>query len=461
MKTNNIGHNNPPKNERKSVDYLISLRQKIDSKKVKCMHPRLVDDKYKPTQISDTEVNGFHAICTRPGVIAFHVRHAGKKYKCGDYLGTSTSITNSREMALKFIEAIRLGKDPEKVRKENEEKPTFGTVVEMLLKDKDYLSNFKKGMSRNQFVWRLNTYFLHNAKRPDLRKFIIKNHVDLDLKNLKIDSVTKEDLMRFYNVIKKRGTRGVIANRCLEDTRAIFKFAIKKKYCETNPAKYSKKGDKLVEEMHRIETIDPYSLEEQLRLKVTFTKQHKDPRLLVASRALNLILSVGARNRSEIYNAKWKNIITKGNKYYLHIPDSKTGKKSYRLNEEALSIVKELRDYKEKKDHPLNIPMRDMRSRYLFPSVRKKSSKIHITDIRKSFRKLCEMASVRVLPIYMLKHSYWTLADLPTEEMQKYGGWESASAPLIYKAYTDKKEDEINDTVNDKMLVFRNARAAQ
>jgi hypothetical protein len=71
------------------------------------------------------------------------------------------------------------------------------------------------------------------------------------------------------------------------------------------------------------------------------------------------------------------------------------------------------------------------------------------------------MAGVRVLPIYMLKHSYWTNVDLPVEEMQEYGGWKSASAALAYKAYTSEKEDKINNTVNEKMSVFRNARAAQ
>ena len=71
------------------------------------------------------------------------------------------------------------------------------------------------------------------------------------------------------------------------------------------------------------------------------------------------------------------------------------------------------------------------------------------------------MANIRVLPIYMLKHSYWTNIDLPVDQMQDYGGWKSASAALIYKAYTSEKETQINDVVNDKMAVFKNARAAQ
>ena len=465
MKIDKIGHNNPPKNEKKNVDYLISLRVNIDSKKVKAMQPKVLNHGkksfYKATQISDSQINGFYAVCTRPGYISFHVRHKGKKYKCGNYLGTSNSITNARDLARKFIGAIKLGTDPETVRTENATKPTLGRVVEELLKDREYLQNFKVGMSRDQLVWRLNTYFLHKAKDKNLRKFILANRSNLDLKNLKIDAVTKEHLMSFYNVVRTRGTKGIIANKCLQDTRSIFKYAIKKKYCTTSPATYNEKEDKLVVGKHRIETIDPYTLDEQIKLKQQFSKQHKDPRLLVASRASNLTLSVGARNKSEIYNAMWKDIIVKNNKTYLYKNDRKNGEKSYRLNEEAIAIIDELRSYKDKKKHPLNIPMRDMRSRYLFPSVRSKGKKVHITDIRKSFKKLCEMAGVRVLPIYMLKHSYWTQVDLPVEDMQKYGGWKSPSAALAYKAYTSEKEDKINDTVNDKMLVFRNARAAQ
>ena len=467
MKNDKIGHNNPPKNEMKSVDYLISLRVNIDSKKVKSMRPKVgADGKYRATQISDSQINGFYAVCTRPGVISFHVRHAGKKYKCGNYLGTSNSITNARDLARKFIAAIRLGTDPATVRIENATKPTLGQVVEKLLKDNEYLQNFKVGMSRDQLVWWLNTYFLHKAKDKNLRKFILINHSGLDLKSLKIDAITKEDLMRFYNIVKRRGSKGIIANRCLEDTRVIFKYAIKQNYCKISPATYNKKEDKLVVAKHRIETIDPYSLDEQLKLKKVFEIQHKDPRILVASRALNLTLSVGARNKSEIYKVQWKNITRKKDKDgktkdYLHCSDSKTGEKDYRLNEEALFIIDELQSYKDKKGHPLNIPMRDMRSRYLFPSIHTKGKKRYITDIRKSFKKLCAMAGVRVLPIYMLKHSYWTNVDLPVEEMQEYGGWKSASAALAYKAYTSEKEDKINNTVNEKMSVFRNARAAQ
>ena len=442
MKNEKIGHNNPPKNEKKNVDYLMSLRVSIDSKKVKAMQPKLINEGnksyYKATQISDSQVNGFYAVCTRPGYISFHVRHKGKKYKCGNYLGTSNSITNARELARRFIGAIKLGTDPETIRAEYATKPTLGQVVEELLKDKTYLQNFKAGNSRYQLKWRLNTYFLHNAKDPGLRKFILNNRSQLDLKNIKIDAVTKDHLMNFYNVVKTRGTKGVIANKCLQDTRSIYKYAI-----------------------YRIETIAPYSLDEQLKLKEQLTKQHIDPRVLVASRALNLVLSVGARNKSEVYNAKWKNIIVKEEKTYLHVEDSKTGPKDYRMNEEAISIIDELRSFKEKVDHPLNIPMRDMRSRYLFPSVRTSGKKIHITDIRKSFKKLCAMANIRVLPIYMLKHSYWTNIDLPVDQMQDYGGWKSASAALIYKAYTSEKETQINDVVNDKMAVFKNARAAQ
>ena len=136
------------------------------------MRPKVgADGKYRATQISDSQINGFYAVCTRPGVISFHVRHAGKKYKCGNYLGTSNSITNARDLARKFIAAIRLGTDPATVRIENATKPTLGQVVEKLLKDNEYLQNFKVGMSRDQLVWRLNTYFLHKAKDKNLRKF--------------------------------------------------------------------------------------------------------------------------------------------------------------------------------------------------------------------------------------------------------------------------------------------------
>ena len=86
---NKIGHNQPPKNELKNVDYLISRRVKIDTKKLRSMEPKFIRAAdgaikgYKAMQISDTEVHGFMAICTRPGHINFHVRHAGKKYKGG------------------------------------------------------------------------------------------------------------------------------------------------------------------------------------------------------------------------------------------------------------------------------------------------------------------------------------------------------------------------------------------
>jgi len=41
---------------------------------------------YKATQISDTEVHGFTAICTRPGHIQFHVRHVNYEVKNFDFI---------------------------------------------------------------------------------------------------------------------------------------------------------------------------------------------------------------------------------------------------------------------------------------------------------------------------------------------------------------------------------------
>jgi hypothetical protein len=49
--------------------------------------------------------------------------------------------------------------------------------------------------------------------------------------------------MKFYNIIKQRGSRGVIANRCLEDFRSIFKYAIENKLCKSSPATFSQEFD--------------------------------------------------------------------------------------------------------------------------------------------------------------------------------------------------------------------------
>ena len=452
---NKIGHNQPPKNELKNVDYLISRRVKIDTKKLRSMEPKFIRAAdgaikgYKAMQISDTEVHGFTAICTRPGHIHFHVRHAGKKYKVGTYLGTSQSITAARDLAEKLKTAIKLGEDPNTVRSENENKKTFGQVVQMFLKDKDALNNYKAGSSRENVKWRLNTYIMHNVKSANLRSFILKNRSALDVKKLIIDQVQKSDLMRFYNIVKQRGSRGVIANRCLEDFRSIFKYAIEKKLCKSSPATFSQEDDKLVTKRKRVEHIVPYDELEIVKLKKVFVAKYEDPRLISASRALHLILSVGARTKSEIFNLKWDDIKTYGQRTYLDLKDRKNGAKQLRLNNDAIAIIKEMRGFKEIKKHPLNIPMRDIKSKYVFPSFRS-GRKPYVQDLRKSFRKLCSLAGVRILEIYMLKHTYWTNQDLPVEEMQELGGWKSPEAALAYKAFNKGKEDKILEKINKR-----------
>ena len=108
-----------------------------------------------------------------------------------------------------------------------------------------------------------------------------------------------------------------------------------------------------------------------------------------------------------------------------------------------------MRGLKEIKKHPLNIPMRDIKSKYVFPSFRS-GRKPYVQDLRKSFRKLCSLAGVRVLEIYMLKHTYWTNQDLPVEEMQEMGGWKSPEAALAYKAFNKGKEDKILEKINKR-----------
>ena len=52
---------------------------------------------------------------------------------------------------------------------------------------------------------------------------------------------------------------------------------------------------------------------------------------------------------------------------------------------------------------------RDARYRYVFPSTRADSKKKHLQDPRKTFKKICELAKVKLKCIHFLRHTWATI----------------------------------------------------
>jgi integrase len=152
------------------------------------------------------------------------------------------------------------------------------------------------------------------------------------LGDMRIDAVTRRDIVLFLDAIRDRGA-GVVANRALAVTRRMFAFAVERGVIEASPFT----GIRASREIPRARTLAD---DEQLSLWTATAPG--SPGIEPATRmALRLLLLTGAR-ASEVCGASWDEINTGTAEWVIPVERTKNGREHrIPLSDPAMEIVAE------------------------------------------------------------------------------------------------------------------------
>ena len=246
----------------------------------------------------------------------------------------------------------------------------------------------------------------------------IKIHINPALGRLKVDKVHSNDIATFHNKLRDRPYQ---ANRCLAILSKMFSWAEKKglRSDNTNPCRHVEK----FKEKSRERYLSQAELE---RLGEVLNKADKNIPYVVA--AIRLLVLTGAR-KGEILTLKWDYVdLDRGR---LRLPDSKTGKKSIALNEDAQDLL-------------VNLP-RVEGNPYVI--VGDKEGR-HLVGLQKFWERLRTEADLPDVRIHDLRHSFASFGIAEGMSLPMIGALLGHKHVATTQRYAHIADDPIREAAN-------------
>jgi integrase len=456
MKKDNIGHNNPPL---ELEDFIIKDKDGKSTGRIKFTNTFLkkyLTKKYIPERdvyvervINDSEKIGLKAKATVGGSISLFYQYLpkGKNYPIKYLLGKfpEMSVDAARKLVDDLKHAIKLGQDPKSVIAERMRAKTLNQVVDewknkVLFKSARFATSTVRDTEQ-----RLKNWIHLSAISPKTNKIIFNNRKDLNIGAMKMVEITKDDLIAWHAAVSKTGEPQ--GNRCVDDLKVIFKWALEQKIIKENICKFS--YTELNEKYTRLDDKDPYSRDEWRMLRKSALKLiKKNPRIKLACMGILLAMYTGRRYKSEILSLKWSQVDWDANK--VRLPKTKTGKSEFSVNKLTRWVLNTLWKYREQKYKGKK--NKSVKAGYLFPSIRK-SKKPYIQDIRKTWTKVCGIANVRLEEPYLLRHTWGCLALEATNgnfaAVKDEGGWKTFEMVEVYAKYNKRKLSQQSQVIGN------------
>ena len=452
MKKENIGHNNPPK----SLEdfYLLNKdgestgRIKLNNTIIKkYLVPIPTDDGegYIYQSLNDSEKIGLR-IRLNPGgnkTWRYSYRPAGKAadgkrfnnifYTLGYF--PEMGVEAARSLVDDLKHAIKLGQDPKTIILERQKAKTLIEVIGQWKEKVLHTSTRFAASTIEDTEQRFKNWIDLEAYKPTTNRIILNYRKDLSIGSKRMIEITKDDLVAWHAAISKAGKYQ--ANRCIDDIKVVFEWALEHKILKENICKFKK--TELNEMYFRLDDKDPYSREEWRELRKAALKLIKQqPRVFIATMSILLAMFTGRRYKSEILSLRWGQVDWDSNK--VRLPKTKTGKSEFSINRLTRWILRSLWEYRTKTFKGKKV--KSVKAQYLFPSSRK-SKKPYIQDIRKTWLKVCAAANVRAAEPYILRHTWGCLALEATNGNVKVvkdeGGWKTYKMVERYAKYNEKK----------------------
>ena len=197
------------------------------------------------------------------------------------------------------------------------------------------------------------------------------------LGSAKVAAVKRRDIETLHNSLRKTP---YAANRLLALLSKMFSLAVDWEWCAKNPIK----GIKRFGEDRR----ERWLSSEELRRLWAVLDQHPNKR---SANAVKLLILTGSR-RSEVLSATWDQFDLERGTWTKPSHSTKQKRTEYvPLGEDALALVTTMRDGA------------DPDSPYLFPGD---APGKHLSEIKKFWRRVCELAAIEGVRIHDLRHTY-------------------------------------------------------
>ena len=469
MKTKDMrGHNKPPQ----TLDDMLDKnnRVRITNKVMKLLKPLVVDDEYKERRINDADIRGFKARVHPGGMRTYYYQYRPKgvdkektdaarkkdanaksiyhdkvKITLGHFdkhdKGTRAAI--ARKLAEEIRDAIRVGKDPHALIAKRKRAKTLDVIYDEFIKNRVKSAAFKE-KSRTDLISRNKVWIKLKSNKPKNRQIYLQNKSALLIGKKKMIEIDKDDLVRYHTAVSCAWRYQ--ANRCIEDIRLVFEYAKEKEYIKNNICHFKK--NELNREIKRMDVEDPYDKVELKRIRQSALKFAKiDQRSKISCMSILAAAYMGGRSRSMIFNLEWDRV-DMPRRLVKYIDTKNDEPMTLPFTLKAKTVLKVMLSIRHKTNP------RDARYRYVFPTSRKRSKQKHIQDPRKTFKKICKDAQVKLHPLHFLRHSWATNAyeaTGDTEIVRELGGWLDPQSVMVYvKLLKNRKKKQI-DVINKFM----------
>jgi len=362
---------------------------------------RAVDILKRGETLWDADIKGFGVRYRTAGKSFFlktRVSGTQRWFTIGRY-GSPWTAETARRQALRLLGAIANGEDPASLRDESKHNVTMSELCDLYLKE---------GCARKK----RSTIATDSGR--------IERHIKPLLGKQNVRTISKRDIERFMRDVADGKTatdvktikqgRAIVAGGKGTATRTvgllggIFSFAQDRGLVESNPVRGIKRFvDKKVERY--------LSEDEMARLGGAISELEESKRLTpFAAAAIRLLLLTGAR-RGEVLTMRWEWVDF--DRRFIFLPDSKTGQKPLYLSVPAIEVL-------------INLPHIEKNP---FVICGQKEGH-YLVNIKKSWNRVCELASIENLRIHDLRHNFASIGAM--------GG---LSLPIIGKLLGHKKTE--------------------
>jgi integrase len=373
------------------------------------------------------------------------------KYTIGQF--PEWKVERARSLIDKLKEGIKLGQDPKSIIELNRLIPTLNEVIDLWKTNIMNVSNSYRDSTKEDVVNRFRVWIgLSPMKNTNLQlqKYINANRAALNIGNKQIHSITKTDVLKWFKLVTVRGPHQ--ANRIIDDLKIVVKWAIENKSwrIEDNFAKLT--ISELNPRVKRINKYAPYTQVEVSKIRKRIVKKaflQSDgvkyyPRNFASLMGILMAVFQGRRYQDELLSLPWSRVDVE--QVTLARTKNEEGATTFKLNRQTQWIMRKMKQYgKDKFKETRQIRFK----KFVFPSMRK--SKVgHCYNVDKTFKTICNEEKIRVLPVYMLRHTWAAnalAAGVSMKDLKDEGGWKTWSMVEEYAKADDKRRKNTSQTI--------------
>ncbi len=358
----------------------------------------------------DTEASGLCMVVTNNNHKSYYLYKKINGEPVSIKIGNVNDITpqKARDIAAELKEAIRLGKNPKQEKRKYKE----GTKLKDLYSD--YIFEKSNSLKETTIIWYESIW----------------NNKLSKLGNEKVSDIDGELLKDYYKyLVKNCGIYS--ANAVFKLLRAIYNHAIRDdKYEGKNPTQ----SVRLNATPSRIRSLSDPEMANLLKVLNNYENS-------TITDIIFVLLFTGAR-KNNVLSMRWRHIDF--DKKVWTIPETKTDKNvTLALADAVIDILK------ERKDDAIND--------WVFPSPTSKSG--HITDIKKSWKNILNMAKIDDFRIHDLRHTFATYLvenGAGTFEVKRALNHKSIKSTEIYvNLGVEHLRNQINEVANNTLNMGR------